>query len=71
MPQKRNPDGAELTRGKTGRVIGHLVALLTTLKGLPMTYNPMWIEPTATGLRAYFMPEDEKSTLYVYDIDVK
>jgi argininosuccinate lyase len=39
MPQKRNPDGAELTRGKTGRVIGHLVALLTTLKGLPMTYN--------------------------------
>ena len=39
MPQKRNPDGAELTRGKTGRVIGHLVGLLTTLKGLPMTYN--------------------------------
>jgi argininosuccinate lyase len=39
MPQKRNPDGAELTRGKTGRVIGHLAALLTTLKGLPMTYN--------------------------------
>jgi argininosuccinate lyase len=39
MPQKRNPDGAELTRGKTGRVVGRLVALLTTLKGLPMTYN--------------------------------
>jgi argininosuccinate lyase len=39
MPQKRNPDGAELTRGKTGRVIGHLTALLTTLKGLPMSYN--------------------------------
>jgi argininosuccinate lyase len=39
MPQKRNPDGAELTRGKTGRVIGHLAGLLTTLKGLPMTYN--------------------------------
>ncbi len=39
MPQKRNPDVAELTRGKAGRVIGNLMALLTLLKGLPMTYN--------------------------------
>ena len=39
MPQKRNPDFAELARGKTGRVLGHLVGLLTTLKGLPLTYN--------------------------------
>ena len=39
MPQKKNPDVAELTRGKAGRVIGALVSLLTTLKGLPMTYN--------------------------------
>jgi len=39
MPQKRNPDVAELMRGKTGRVIGNLVALLTLLKGLPLTYN--------------------------------
>jgi argininosuccinate lyase len=39
MPQKKNPDIAELGRGKTGRVIGNLVALLTLLKGLPMTYN--------------------------------
>ena len=39
MPQKKNPDVAELIRGKTGRVYGNLVALLTTLKGLPMTYN--------------------------------
>ena len=39
MPQKKNPDIAELTRGKTGRVYGNLVALLTILKGLPMTYN--------------------------------
>ncbi|MCI0534108.1 MAG: argininosuccinate lyase [Verrucomicrobiales bacterium] len=39
MPQKRNPDIAELSRGKTGRVIGNLMALLTLLKGLPMTYN--------------------------------
>lgn len=39
MPQKKNPDVAELTRGKTGRVVGNLMALLTLLKGLPMTYN--------------------------------
>jgi argininosuccinate lyase len=39
MPQKKNPDLLELIRGKTGRVIGDLVALLTTLKGLPLAYN--------------------------------
>jgi argininosuccinate lyase len=39
MPQKKNPDVAELMRGKTGRVYGALFSLLTTLKGLPMTYN--------------------------------
>lgn len=39
MPQKKNPDVAELTRGKTGRVYGNLVSLLTTMKALPMTYN--------------------------------
>jgi len=39
MPQKKNPDIAELVRGKSGRVIGNLVSLLTLLKGLPMTYN--------------------------------
>ena len=39
MPQKKNPDALELVRGKTGRVFGHLVSLLTVLKGLPMTYN--------------------------------
>ena len=39
MPQKKNPDIAELMRGKSGRVVGDLVALLTTLKGLPMAYN--------------------------------
>ena len=39
MPQKKNPDVAELTRGKTGRLTGNLMSLLTTLKGLPMTYN--------------------------------
>lgn len=39
MPQKKNPDVAELTRGKTGRVYGNLMAMLTVMKGLPLTYN--------------------------------
>ncbi|MQA93335.1 MAG: argininosuccinate lyase [Streptosporangiales bacterium] len=39
MPQKKNPDVAELARGKSGRLIGDLMSLLTTLKGLPLTYN--------------------------------
>ena len=39
MTQKRNPDIAELARGKTGRIYGHLIGTLTMLKGLPLTYN--------------------------------
>jgi argininosuccinate lyase len=39
MPQKKNPDIAELARGKTGRLVGNLTAMLTTLKGLPLAYN--------------------------------
>jgi argininosuccinate lyase len=39
MPQKKNPDPLELVRGKTGRTIGHLLALMTTIKGLPTGYN--------------------------------
>lgn len=39
MPQKKNPDVAELTRGKSGRIIGALMGMITTLKGLPLTYN--------------------------------
>lgn len=39
MPQKKNPDISELVRGKTGRVYGHLMAMLTTMKGLPLAYN--------------------------------
>ena len=39
MPQKKNPDGAELMRGKSGRIIGNLTALLAVVKGLPMSYN--------------------------------
>jgi argininosuccinate lyase len=39
MPQKKNPDVAELARGKSGRLVGHLAGLMTTLKGLPLAYN--------------------------------
>jgi argininosuccinate lyase len=39
MPQKKNPDALEMVRGKTGRIFGHLISLLTVLKGLPMTYD--------------------------------
>jgi argininosuccinate lyase len=39
MPQKRNPDTLELIRGKSGRILGHLMAMITTLKGLPSGYN--------------------------------
>ena len=39
LPQKKNPDVAELARGRTGRLVGHLTGLLTTLKGLPLSYN--------------------------------
>lgn len=39
MPQKKNPDALELIRGKTGRIFGHQIALLTTIKGLPLAYN--------------------------------
>ena len=39
MPQKKNPDIPELVRGKTGRVYGHLMAILTTIKGIPLAYN--------------------------------
>ena len=39
MPQKKNPDIAELVRGKTGRVYGDLMTLLTVMKGIPLAYN--------------------------------
>jgi argininosuccinate lyase len=62
LPQKKNPDIAELARGKSGRLIGHLTGLLTTLKGLPLAYNrdlqedkePLFdaVEQTALALTA-------------------
>lgn len=53
MPQKKNPDMAELARGKTGRVIGNLVNLLVTLKGLPLAYNRDMQEDKAPAFEAF------------------
>ncbi|QQR89841.1 MAG: argininosuccinate lyase [Myxococcales bacterium] len=53
MPQKKNPDMAELVRGKTGRAVGNLVNLLVTLKGLPLTYNRDMQEDKAPAFEAF------------------
>jgi hypothetical protein len=45
--------------------------LLWTPGGLDMTHNPAWLEAAGTGIRAYFMPEDDTSTLYVYEAALK
>jgi argininosuccinate lyase len=58
MPQKRNPDVAELLRGKTGRVYGALVSLLVTLKGLPLSYNRDLQEDKAPYFEAVDVVQD-------------
>jgi hypothetical protein len=63
--------GLELIDLVTGRPIHQVPVLLWTESGLDMTHNPVWIEATASGLRAYFMPEDERSTLYIYDAPLR
>ncbi len=55
MPQKKNPDVAELIRGKSGRLYGSLVAVLTTMKGLPLSYNSGEHYATATDLADYLV----------------
>jgi len=63
--------GFEIVDLRSDQAISQMPIELWTESGLPMTYNPMWIEATATGLRTYFLPEDNKSTLYIYEADVK
>jgi uncharacterized protein DUF6454 len=63
--------GLDLIDLTDGRPLHQVPVLLWTAGGLDMTHNPVWIESTATGLRGYFMPEDNTSTIYVYDVDVK
>ena len=58
MPQKKNPDIAELVRGKTGRVYGDLMALLTTMKGLPLAYNKDMQEDKEAAFDAFDTAKD-------------
>jgi hypothetical protein len=59
--------GLELVDLRTGRAQHQTPVELWTESGLPMTHNPFWVETTPGGLRAYFMPEDKQSTLYIYE----
>ena len=61
--------GMELVDLKVGRPLHQVPVLLWTAGGMDMTHNPVWTEATATGLRAYFMPDDDASTIYVYEVD--
>jgi len=63
--------GFEIVDLRTDQAVSQMPIELWTESGLPMTQNPFWIEATATGLRAWFMPEDGKSTLYVYEAEVR
>lgn len=63
--------GIDLVDLSDGRPIHQTPVPLWTASGLDMTHNPVWIEPSAAGLRAYFMPEDDRSTLYVYDVEAR
>ena len=62
--------GLDLIDLRDGRPLHQVPMLIWTAGGLDMTHNPAWFEATATGLRGYFMPEDDKSTIYVYDAEL-
>jgi hypothetical protein len=59
--------GIDLIDLRDGRPVHQVPILLWTASGLDMTHNPVWLEATPAGLRAYFMPEDDTSTLYIYE----
>jgi len=61
--------GLDLIDLTDGRPRHQVPVMLWTPGGMDMTHNPVWIEPTATGLRGYFMPEDDRSTVYIYDVE--
>jgi hypothetical protein len=63
--------GLELVDLTNGRPVHQVPVLLWTDSGLVMTRNPSWFEATTSGLRAYFMPEDNTSTLYVYEVEAR
>ena len=59
--------GFEVVDLKTHQAIWQTPIELWAPSGLPMTQNPFWLEPTSKGVRAYFMPDDDKSTLFIYE----
>jgi hypothetical protein len=63
--------GIDLVSLEDGRPLHQVPLLLWTPNGVDMTHNPVWIEATAAGVRGYFMPEDDSSTLYVYEVETK
>jgi len=63
--------GMDLVDLADGRPVHQVPVLLWTAGGMDMTHNPVWIDASPTGLRGYFMPEDDTSTLYIYDVDTK
>ena len=60
--------GLDVIDLREGRPLHQVPVLLWTAAGVVMTQNPIWIEAKADGLRAYFMPEDNRSTIYMYDV---
>jgi hypothetical protein len=63
--------GLDLVNLADGRPIFQTPVLLWTAAGMDMTHNPVWMEASDTGICGYFMPEDDKSTLYIYETEVK
>jgi len=63
--------GLELVDLGLGRPLHQVPVPLWTSSGVDMTHNPVWIEPSDAGLRGHFMPEDDRSTLYVFEIDTR
>jgi hypothetical protein len=60
--------GVDLVDLRDGRPLHQVPVPVWTSGGLDMTHNPVWIESSGDGLRAYFMPEDDRSTIYVYEV---
>ncbi|MGO4389300.1 DUF6454 family protein [Microvirga sp. 2YAF29] len=63
--------GLDLVSLADGRPIFQTPVLLWADSGMDMTHNPVWMETSAAGIRGYFMPEDDKSTLYIFEAEVK
>ncbi|WP_114945092.1 DUF6454 family protein [Microvirga calopogonii] len=63
--------GLDLVSLTDGRPIFQTPVLLWSASGMDMTHNPVWMEASDAGIRGYFMPEDDKSTLYIYEAEVK